>query len=78
MTKKRRYWKTAVKGSHILYITKKKHIRDLKVSGSIGGAGQRRGGIGVTTVSLCRTWTHADYGILGKDCLEGGTVKEKL
>ena len=34
--------RTGVKG--IIDLTKKKHIRDLKISGSIG-AGQRRGGI---------------------------------
>ena len=43
-----RYWKTAVKGViPVGCISKKKHIRDLKISGGIGGgAGQWRGGIG--------------------------------
>ena len=47
LAKKRRYWKTAVKGV-ILYITKKNHILDSKISSGMGGAGggQRRGGIG--------------------------------
>ena len=44
LAKKRRYWKTAVKG--VIY-NQSKHIRDLKISGGIaGGGGQRRGGIG--------------------------------
>ena len=42
--------KTAVlenggKWSHNIYLTKKKRIRDLKISGGIGGDRQQRGGI---------------------------------
>ena len=36
----------AVKEFLYKYITKKKQIRDLKISYGIGGGGQRRGGIG--------------------------------
>ena len=48
--KKQRYLKTAVlengvKGG-ILYITTKEHIRDLKISGVLGGGRQLRGGTG--------------------------------
>ena len=49
------YWKMAVYiGKHGLresYITKKKHIRDLKSAAVLGGGGRRRGGIGRTNVS---------------------------
>ena len=38
LAKKRQYWKTAVKVV-ILYINRKKNIRDLKISGGIGGEG---------------------------------------
>ena len=32
----------AVKGVILQYIIKKKHIRELKISGGVGGGGQRR------------------------------------
>ena len=49
LTKKRRYWKTVVKW--VIY-NQEKHIQDLKISGNIGGCGQRRGGIGGTVKAI--------------------------
>ena len=46
----------------IIYLTKKKHIRDLKISGGIeGGGGQQRGGIGGRSSTKGRI-------ALGDDC----------
>ena len=41
--------KLAVKGS---YITKKKHVRDLKIREVLGGGGQWRGGMGGGTTVI--------------------------
>ena len=43
LAKKGLYWKTAVKGA--IY-NQEKHIRDLKISGGIGGRWSTEGGIG--------------------------------
>ena len=72
LAKNKRNWKTAVKGViySILY-NQDKHIQDLKISVGIGGGGQRRGGIGGTTVvstvisrSLERQWYYCSEIVL--------------
>ena len=57
------YWrKNGDIGKGVIYnfITKKKKIRVLKISGGIGGGSQRRGGIEGTTVD-CIYHQHLEY-----------------
>ena len=80
LAKKQRYWKTAVKA---VIHNQEKRIRDLKISGGIGGGGQRRGGIGGTTVvsavisrSLERQWYYCSEIVLKASGLWYGAAKD--